>query len=246
MTNLLHMNVLDVGRAFGSDPEAATPDTVADWLLTEYASKLRGGFNYDPAIHTLYDLFRGATTCESAVLHCISNGNPKGRKHNSEAIKIVAPYAASRPSTCYKIGFTAVAVGRVKEKTAYVGIKAPIVRVGTDGIFVVMPGFRMAHRPSERQIDLACSIALANFARDDFASADFEYLYAGPGGAGGREFRAIRGRDRQIFDRDRIDALLNVYVQAIALAIEAGAEIGEPNLRGYRIIDPREPNLFRT
>jgi hypothetical protein len=43
MSNLLHMNVLDVGRAFGSDPDAATPDTVADWLLSEYTSKRRGG-----------------------------------------------------------------------------------------------------------------------------------------------------------------------------------------------------------
>lgn len=244
MSSLLLLNVLDLARAFGDDPRKAKPEDVANWLLKEYARKRGGGFNYNPAMQTLHDLFRGASDFEAAVRYCISSGNPKGRGQNADAIKAVAPYAMANLSTCYKIGFVAVSVGRIKEKTVYVGIKAPIVRVLHDEAFVVMPGFRMSYRPGERQIDLACSIALANFARDDFASADFEYLYAGPGLSGYREFRAIRGRDRQIFDRDEVDALLDVYVRAVALAMEAGVEVHEPNLRGYRIIDPQAPSFL--
>jgi hypothetical protein len=244
MSSLLLLNVLDLARSFGNDPEKATVENVAEWLLSEYARNRGGGFNYNPAIQTLYDLFRGAGDYNSAVLHCVSSGNPKGRRQNSEAIKVVAPYAMANLSNCYKIGLTAVAVGRIRDKTVYVGIKAPIVRVCDGGAFVVMPGFRMSYRPSERQIDLACSIALANFARDDFASADFEYLYAGPGLSGGREFRAIRGRHRRVFDRDEVDSILDVYVRAVALTLDAGVEAREPNLQGYRIIDPREPTFW--
>src|SRR5271166_6062299 len=245
MSSLLLLNVLDLARAFGNDPLSANAETAAEWLLTEYARKEGGGFNYNPAIQTLHDLFRGAVDYRAAVRHCELTGNPKGHRQNVEAIKTVAPYVTSNLSACYRIGFSAVSVGRIKEKTVYVGIKAPLVRVADHEAFVVMPGFRLSHRPSERQIDLACSIALANFARDDFASADFEYLYAGPGASGGREFRAILGRDRRIFERDEVDALLDVYVQAVAVAIDAGLEIRDPNLRGYRIIDPREPSLFQ-
>jgi hypothetical protein len=244
MSSLLLLNVLDCARSFGSDPRAARPEDVADWLLTEYMRKRGGGFNYNPAIQTLPDLFRGASDCDAAVLHCISTGNPKGRTQNAEAIKVVAPYALKNISTCYRIGFTAVSVGRLREKTVYVGIKAPLVRVVHDNAFVVMPGFRLSYRPTESQIDLACSVALANFARDDFAQADFEYLYAGPGVSGLREFRAIRGRDRSIFDRDEVDGLLDIYVRGVSIAIDSGAEVREPNLRGYRIIDPREPRFF--
>lgn len=244
MAGLLLLNVMDVARALGIDPRRATPETVADWLLNEYARKTGGGFNYNTAINTLYDLFRGAVTYDKAIMHCLTAGNPKGRPQNAEAIKTVAPYALENISTCYRIDFTAVAVGRIKDQTAYVGIKAPMVRVVHNEAFVVMPGFRKSFRPVETQIDLACSIALATFGRDDFASADFEYLYAGPGVSGQREFRAIRGRDRKIFDRDEVDTLLDVYVKGVALAIEAGAELREPNLKGYRIIDPREPTFF--
>jgi hypothetical protein len=244
MSSLLLLNVLDIARAFGSEPQKAKPEEVAEWLLAEYARKRGGGFNYNPAIQTLHDLFRGAADLDAAVGRCRSRGNPKGRRHNVEAIKVVAPYAAMNRSTCYRIGFAAVAVGRIKQKIVYVGIKAPLVRVVHNDAFVVMPGFRMSHRPSERQIDLACSIALAHFARDDFANADFEYLYAGPGLEGLREFRAILGKDRQIFQRDEVDTLLDVYVKAVALALEAGAEVREPNLRGYRVIDPREPRML--
>jgi hypothetical protein len=244
MSNLLLLSVLDVARALGVDPSMATPEKVKEWLLAEYSRQPRGGFNYNPAINTLYGLFRGAFGYDAAVLHCMTNGNPKGRRQNVEALKTVAPYAVENISTCYRIDFAAVAVGRIGDETAYVTIKAPMVRVLHDEAFVVMPGFRMSHRPVDAQIDVACSIALANFARDDFAGADFEYLYAGPGADGQRQFQPIRGRDRQVYDRDEVDALLEIYVRGVKLAIDAGAEVRKPNLRGYRIIDPREPSLF--
>jgi hypothetical protein len=171
-------------------------------------------------------------------------GNPAGRRPNSDAIKQIAPYALDNVSTCYRIGFTALAVGRIGDQTVYVGIKAPMVRVARREALVVMPGFRMSHRPVEAEIDVACSIVLANLARDDFADADFEYLYAGPGVSGQRDFRAIRGRDRTVYERDIVDGLLDVYVKGVALALQEGVNAPKPSLQGYRIIDPREPSFF--
>jgi hypothetical protein len=244
MSSLLLVNVLDTARALGINPLGATPESVARWFLENYLGPRGGGFNYDPAISVTYDLFRGALTAEDAVLHCLTNGNPKGRRQNADAARAIAPYALGNISTCYKIGRAAVVVGRISGDNVHVGIKAPMVRVVHDQAFVVLPGFRMTHRPQEPEIDVACSIALANFGRDDFESADFEYLYSGPDASGSRAFRAIHGRDRRIYDRDAVDALMDVYVKGVALVKEAGVDLTRPDLRGYRIIDPREPGLF--
>jgi hypothetical protein len=244
MSSILLVNVLDVARSLGTDPLRATPESVASWLIAQYLKKRGGGFNYDPAIAATFDLFRGAHTFDSSVIHCLTHGNPKGRRQNAEAIKTIAPYALANISTCYRIGHSAVVVGRIAGETVYVGIKAPMVRVVHDEAFVVMPGYRMTYRPDEPEIDVACSIALATFGRDDFSSADFEYLYSGPDVSGRRAFRAIKGRDRHVHDRDAVDSLLDVYVKGIALVMEAGIPVSRPDLRGYRIIDPREPGLF--
>lgn len=244
MAALLFLNVLDVARALGPEPTKATPDRVATWILKEYLSKPGGGFNYNPAINVTFDLFRGAVSQRQAEMHCLNHGNPKGRRQNADAVTAIAPYAAQNVSTCYRIGMTAVVVGRIKGNNVYVGIKAPIVRVRAGEAFVVMPGFRMSYRPVETEIDVACSIALANLARDDFSRADFEYLYAGRVDSDGREFRVIRGRDRQVFDRDAVDWLLDIYVNGLAVAANQGADLGAPNLAGYRILDPREPWLL--
>ncbi|KAA2236965.1 hypothetical protein [Salinarimonas soli] len=244
MAGLSLVNVQDFARAMGHEPTRATPETVAAFLMDEYLRRRGGTFNYNPATNVLFELFRGSMTEEQAYLACLTTGNPKGRPFNADAIAQVSGYAAANPSTCYRIGYAAIAVGRVGDQTLYVAIKAPLVRVVHNAAHVVMPGFRMSHRPVERQIDLACSVALASFARDDFADADFEYLYAGPGLSGKREFRVIHGRDRKVFDRDEVDALLDVYVKGVALVTDAGVEVREPNLRGYQIIDPRQPGLF--
>jgi hypothetical protein len=244
MSSILFLNVLDVARSLGRDPLTATPEDVSHWLLREYLKKRGGGFNYNPSITTIYDVFRGAASPADAVTYCLQNGNPTGRLHNANVMRLVGPYAAENVSRCYRIGLTAIAVGRIKKQTVYVGIKAPLVRVREQEAFVVMPGFRMSHRPIEQEIDVACSIALANFARDDFSAADFEYLYAGPNLEGKREFRSIKGRERTVFDRDTVDKLLDVYVRGVALAAEKGAAMKSPTLGGYRIIDPSEPSFF--
>jgi hypothetical protein len=244
MSSILLVNVIDVARSLGINPVRATPESVAKWLLESYLKKRGGGFNYDPAIGVTFDLFRGAHTLESATLHCLTVGNPKGRRQNADAVRAVAPYALANISTCYRIGHTAVVVGRAVGQSVFIGIKAPMVRVVHDEAFVVMPGYRMSHRPAEVEIDVACSIALANFGRDDFASADFEYLYSGPGISGHREFRAIRGRDRNVYDRETVDALMDIYVKGVALVLRTQSEIRHPDLRGYRIVDPSQPEFF--
>jgi hypothetical protein len=191
----------------------------------------------------LSDLFRGSIEEQAAIRYCETVGNPKGRRQNAEAIRTVAQYALSNISTCYRIGFSAVAVGRTRGRTVYVAIKAPLVRVAGGQAFVVMPGFRRSYRPADSQIDVACSLALGTFARDDFAGADFEYLYAGPNSLGAREFRAYLGRDRRVFDRSEVDVLLDKYVRAITLILEMGVQVKQPNLSGYRVIDPGQSSF---
>ena len=157
MSGLSLLNVLDVARALGPDPLRTTPIHVADWLMG-YVKKRGGSFNYNTSISTTFDLFRGVSTYDDAVRHCSMSGNPKGRRQNTDAIKQVAPYALENVSSCYRIGFVAVAVGRTRGETVYIGIKTPMVRVAHHEAFVVMPGFRMSHRPVEAEIDVACSI----------------------------------------------------------------------------------------
>jgi hypothetical protein len=243
MASILLLSFLDFARCFGANPLATEPEEIADWLLREYIRKAGGVFNYNPAIQTLSELFRGSIQELDAIRYCATTGNPKGRLQNVEAIRTVAKYALSNLSACYRIGFSAVAVGRTKGQTVYVAIKAPLVRVARGEAFVVMPGFRRSYRPSDSQIDVACSLALATFARDDFAGADFEYLHAGPNASGVREFRAYLGRERRVFDRDEVDALLDKYVRAITLILEMGVQVKQPNLTGYRIIDPGQSSF---
>ena len=244
MAGVYLVNVLDVARSLGIDPTRVTPEMVAQWLITEYMKKRRGGFNYNPAINMTFELFRGNVTAEQAELYCLTNGNPKGRRQNIEAIKRISSYALANISTCYKIGLRAVEVGRIKGEQVYIGIKAPMVRVLHDEAYVVMPGFRMSYRPVEVEIDVACSIALATFAREGYDEADFEYLYAGPGVSGQREFRSIKGRERRVFSKDEVDALLDVYVKGVALALDAGVESRPANLKGYSVVGPRQSSMF--
>jgi hypothetical protein len=242
MPGVLFLNILDVGRALGATPREATPQSVADWLASEYIAKRGGTFTYDPAITSLFDLFKGLSTPEEAKKWCESHGNPKGRRQNAEAIAEAGPYAAANVSVCHKIGLTAVAVGRAKGETVYAGIKAPLLRIQENKAYIVMPGFRMSHRPSDAQIDFACSFALATFGRDDYEVADFEYIYAGPSAHGkGRMLQVVHGRDRDVYDMDTLDALLDIYVRGVSIALERGAPAARPGLRGYRIIDPDAP-----
>jgi len=244
VSSFLLLNILDVGRAFGHTPLRTTPEEVCDWLLTEYALKRGGGFNYDPAIKTLFALFQGRIALEQAKAICATSGNPKGRAHNVDAIGCAGPYAEANRSTCYPIGYTAVAVGRALGKTVYIGMKAPMVRVANYSAFVVLPGFRKGHKPVGPQVDLACSIALAALARDDFSEADFEYLDAGNSYDGKRALTVHLGREHHVYGADDVDAILDVYVRGVALALETGVSVMEANLRGYRVIDPDQPSMF--
>lgn len=246
MASIRSLDILDVARALGPRPFSATPRGIADWLKNEYKDKKGGGFNYDPAICTTVDAFRGGHTLESAIKFCSENGNPKGRIQNASAIKAIMPYALEHSSVCHRIGLTAVAIGRFGGRTVFTKIKTPLVRVEGSQAFVVMPGFRMSHRPNDVEIDFACSVALETFGQGDYAGADFEYLYAGPGPGPhkGRMFKAIHGRERFRFSLDAINRLLEVFVKGVALAHSDGMDVKEPNLRGYRIIDPYEPRFL--
>jgi hypothetical protein len=244
MSSIRALDVLDLARSLGDEPLRATPEGVRDWIIDEYSGRSGGGFNYDPAISVIHDAYRGGHTEDSAVLYCLTNGNPNGRQQNADAVRTLMPYILENESVCFRIGLTAVAIGRFSRRTVYTKIKAPLLRIKDSRAYIVMPGLRMSYRPNETAIDVACSIACATFAQGRFSEADVEYLYAGPGVSGAREFRAIMGRGRARFDEPSIDRMLDIFVRGVALAADAGASVAEPRLHGYRIIDPDQPRFF--
>ncbi len=243
MSSARALDILDISRSLGPEPMRATPEQVCDWIVEEYSKKSGGGFNYDPCMSVIFDAFRGGHDEESAILSCLTQGNPKGREQNASAIRTLMPYILQNKSICHRIGLIAVAIGRIKGRTVYAKIKAPLLRINNGKAYVVMPGLRMSHRPDEVAIDVACSIAHAVLAQGDMARAEFEYLYAGPGIGKSREFRVIHGTWRARFDEQAIDQMLNVYVEGVALAADVGVSITEPKLAGYRIIDPNQPGM---
>lgn len=204
-----------------------------------------GGFNYNTSIISLPNLFRGVSTVEDAVGYCSKHGAPAGWKPNCEAVEIAGAYAVTQTSSCYPIQFSAIPIGRLPGNlTAYMGIKAPLVRVREGKVYVVVPGFRLGHRPVDIEIDVAASLALAAFGRDAFEEADYEYLDCSRGTSGERELSVYRGEDRRIFDLDEVDHMLDLYVKGLALAIESGMEARQPNFRGYRVVDPDQPRMI--
>jgi len=52
------------------------------------------------------------------------------------------------------------------------------------------------------------------------------------------------GREHHVYGADDVDAILDVYVRGVALALETGVSVMEANLRGYRVIDPDQPSMF--
>lgn len=244
MSTLLLMNFLDVARCLGADPLNAKPEEIASFMRQEFR---RGGglFNYNTSIQSLPNLFLGKQTVEQAIEYCRSNGAPAGYNANADAIRLAGAYALGETSNCYKIPFSAVPVGRLSgDRTAYMAIKAPLVRVRNGATYVVVPGFRLGHRPQGVEIDVAASLALATFARDDFEEADYEYLDCSRGPSGCRELRIYKGAERKIFDLDEVDHLLDLYVRGLSLAISSGMEVRAPNFRGYHIIDPNQPRML--
>lgn len=244
MSSLLLMNFLDVARCLGDDPLNARPPAIAAFMKREFRPG-GGGFNYNTSITSLPNLFRGAMTVDDAVQYCATHGAPAGWKPNIEAIEIAGSYAVTQQSSCYRTHFSAVPIGRLPgELTAYMGIKAPLVRVRDGKAYVVVPGFRLGHRPIGLEIDVAASLALAAFGRDDFAEADYEYLDCSRGSSGTRELNVYRGCDRRIFNLDEVDHMLDLYMRGLALALTSGMTATKPNLSGYRVVDPDQPRMI--
>lgn len=244
MPSLLLMNFLDIARSLGSNPLNARAESVAAFIEREF--KGGGGiFNYNPSISLLPDLFRGAITVDQAVEYCSSHGASAGWKPNQDAIRLVGSYATTELSSCYPKRFSAVAVGRLADgSTAYMALKAPLVRVKSGYVAVVVPGFRLGHRPVGVEIDVAASLALATLGRDDFSDADYEYLDCSRGASGTRELQVYRGQDRTIFSLDQVDHLLDIYVRGLDLVIRRGAVARKPNFSGYSVIDPSQPKML--
>lgn len=138
----------------------------------------------------------------------------------------------------------AVRVGRHKDQTIYVGIKAPFVRVSAGNAFLVIPGYRKLARPQGWQIDFLCSLAASQLARDDYERATPEYLFAGPGADNKRYFRAYKGDSLKLLSNDQVDDFLQVYLEAVVKLLERGRGAQPARTAGYRIIDPSQGSFF--
>jgi len=243
MPNPPMLSNLDFARSLGKDVERATPEIVAE-NLEEYNCQKGGSFNYNPAISRLRPLYEGAISPFEAIQFCKNHGNPKGRDENYFVMKAVADFVSSNRSRCYPIAFSAVESGRIDHQIVYITVKAPLARVADGLMYIVMPGFRKTFSPSESQIDVACSFALAALARGGYEGADFEYLYAGRGANPERQFRRILGSERRIYNEDDLDNFLDIYVRGIKLAMRYGVNFKRPNFRGFRVYDPNNPGFF--
>jgi hypothetical protein len=246
MPGLLLVNAQDVARVLGPDPTKVTIQNVYDRIEELYLGRSGGGFNHDPSIRAIQDIFRGAITAEQAEAYCLNNGNPKGRRQNAEIVSVVGAHAAANISRCHRIGYVAVRISRYKGENIHVGIKAPFVRVRQLGeAYLVIPGFRKDSRPVGWQIEFVCSLAANQLARDDYEGVGVEYLYAGPSvTASYREFRAMYGGDMNLLSTGAIDALLQTYVEAVVKHLEKGHGVQPAHFAGYRIIDPAQGSLF--
>ena len=223
----------------------ATSRGVEDFLIREYLSRRGGGFNHDPAILVTGDLFRGRVNTEQAEQYCLSNGSPAGREQNAAIAKLVGPYAEQHISVVYKVGFLAIAVGRHKGRTIYLGLKTPYVRVEAGDPRLVVPGYRKTYLPTDEQVGFPISLAHNWIAKDDLAGIDTEYLYAGPGKNGeDRDFRAITASSRSLLTRDALDELLQVYVAGVVRVLDRGLGQSNAKLAGYKIVDPSQGSLI--
>jgi hypothetical protein len=246
MAGLFLVNAQDVGRVLGPDPANVTVDGIFQRLEELYLNRRGGGFNHDPSIRAIQDVFRGVLSPGQAEAFCQSNGNPKGREQNAAILRAVGAHAAANVSVCHRIGYVAVRIARYKGNNIHIGIKAPFIRVHRrEAAYLVIPGFRKDSRPLGWQIDFVCSVAANQLARDDYERADVEYLYAGPATKPDeREFRAYYGRDLSLFNADQIDALLQKYVEAVVKHLEKGHGAQPGKLTGYRIVDHAQGSLF--
>ena len=245
MPGLLLVNAQDVSRSFGDNPHDVSVKGVQAYLEEQYLPKKKGGFNHDPSIRVTHDMFRGVTTKVNGKAYCLSNGNPKGRTQNAEIVGVVGDYAEANISVCHRIGYVAVSVGRYRDQTILIGIKAPFVRVRAGEAFLVIPGFRKMARPQGWQIDFVCSLAANQLARDDYEKASPEYLYAGPGDENTeRQFHSFKRDNLALYSKDNVDELLQVYVEAVVKLLEIGRGAQPAQTSGYRIIDPNQGTFF--
>jgi hypothetical protein len=246
MPGLFLVNAQDVARSLGPDPKRITVQGVYDRLADEYLRRRGGGFNHDPSIRVIHDVFRGASTVAQGKAFCLQNGNPKGREQNAQIVSVVGPYAEANISRCHRIGYVAIAIGRYKSLTIFIGLKAPFVRVPEPSrAMLVIPGFRKVTRPVGWQIEFVCSVAANQLARDDYEGADVEYLSAGPAPIGtGRVFQAMHGSDMALLSSDGVDQYMQMYLEAVVKHLEKGNGAQPAKFAGYRIIDPTAGRLF--
>ncbi len=245
MGNILAVNIVDIVRAYGENLEIRSPEKISEWLLKEYLSRKGGRFNHNPSISCLSGMYSGALGRDDAIAFCSKNGSPAGFRENVEIVRAVAPHCSGQISQCYKHPFVAVPIGRHKGKTIYAKLKAPLTRVSHGDAFIVLPMFRKTFRPSERQIDAIISFARAQWAYGDFSAADVEALVAkGFSGTPERQLSVILGADRELLSVDDIGAFFQPYIEAVGLIIDSGIVTSEPDLKGFRVVDPYQMNFF--
>jgi hypothetical protein len=245
MAGLFLVNHIDFSRAFERNPFKATPDSIAAWLMQNWIRKRGGGiWNYVPSMDVLVLAFAGQITLDQAIEHCAKYWHPTARIENERVVRAYWDYVQQNRSQVYKRAPLAAPVGRWKDRSIYIAIRAPLIRVADDDVLAVMPIFRKRYTPDDVETNLSMTSVREFCFREGYRDIDIELMRAhGIDGAVARRLVVERGSRRQLYTADEFDIFADKYAKGVAILANAGVGLENPNFEGYRVIDPDQPSM---
>ena len=247
MANFSNVDVMDLARSLGPNPEEATPTSVYDFFIKSYLQPSGGGFNYLAAIEALSFGFQGKFTLEDAVHHVNSRGAPFGQKYNEAVIRAIWPEIQVHVGRAYPLKYTAIPLRRINDVTIYTNIKSPVITVGADmAVIARLTNFRNTFAPNYNQKRFMLSFASEVLTQDDFADASVQLIEARSlNGTIERQMNVVSSDDVELYDIERVEDMLTTYTQGIQMLFDQGHETRSADLSRYRVVNRDAPDLFR-
>lgn len=247
MPSFSNVDIMDLARSLGSNPEKATPSSVCDFFIKSYFSPSGGGFNYLAAIEALRFGFEGKFTLDDAIHHVNSRGAPLGQKYNEAVIRAIWPEIELHVGRAYPLKYTAIPLRRINDVTIYTNIKSPIITVSEDrSVIARMTNFRNTFAPNYNQKRFMLSFASEILTQDDFEDASVQLIEArSPKGTSQRQMNVLNSNDVELYDIDRVEDMLTIYTQGIQMLFDLGHETKSADLSRYRVVNRDAPDLFR-